>query len=254
MQKVEVEDEILRLVTGSRLYGTNVGTSDEDFVSIFVESPASVFIQDGEKTRSLRSRGNEERSQAGDEEGVAYSVRHFVRLTANGNPSLLCLLWADRSYGHVLLDSDLGDLIFRNKDMFVSQQPIGKFLGYIKNQKMRMLGEKNGHKPKRPELEALYGFDTKYAGHAVRLGYQGLQFALDGKISCPMPEESRRVCLDIREGKYTFEECIELIENLEHDIKAAEAECILPEHPDWAGLARLSEEIHTTYWERTNGR
>ena len=33
----------------------------------------------------------------------------------------------------------------------------------------------------RPELIAAHGYDTKYAGHVLRLGYQGIEFLETGR-------------------------------------------------------------------------
>src|SRR5688572_31106775 len=41
----------------------------------------------------------------------------------------------------------------------------------------------------RPELEEMYGFDTKYAMHMLRLGFQGVELLTTGRLNLPMRSE-----------------------------------------------------------------
>ena len=55
--------------------------------------------------------------------------------------------------------------------------------------------------PNRPELVERYGFDTKYAGHVLRLAYQGIELAETGRLALPMREPARSHIIDVRTGK-----------------------------------------------------
>ena len=47
----------------------------------------------------------------------------------------------------------------------------------------------------------MYGFDTKYAMHMLRLGFQGVELLTTGRLSLPMREPERSFLLDVRRGK-----------------------------------------------------
>ncbi len=62
--------------------------------------------------------------------------------------------------------------------------------------------------PSRPELIERYGYDTKYAGHLLRLGYQGLELTGTGRLSLPMREPVRSHIVDVRVGKVSEAEVL----------------------------------------------
>lgn len=57
-----------------------------------------------------------------------------------------------------------------------------RFLSYLEAQKAAMTGEAGAHS-NRPELIAAHGYDTKYAMHAMRLGYRGVELLTTGCIT-----------------------------------------------------------------------
>jgi hypothetical protein len=52
----------------------------------------------------------------------------------------------------------------------------------------------------RPELVEAHGYDTKYAMHALRLGYQGLELLEAGRVTLPMSERERSTVMAVRLG------------------------------------------------------
>ncbi|HEY1366363.1 MAG TPA: hypothetical protein VGF23_04585 [Gaiellaceae bacterium] len=75
------------------------------------------------------------------------------------------------------------------------------YLGYLHGQKQRLLGIQGQKRVNRPELVEAHGFDTKYAMHAARLGYQGLELLETGSLTLPMPEPERSRVMAIRTGR-----------------------------------------------------
>ena len=53
----------------------------------------------------------------------------------------------------------------------------------MQRQRERMIGTRGQMNVTRPELISKYGYDTKYAGHLVRLGYQGIEVMLSGGLT-----------------------------------------------------------------------
>jgi len=173
-----VTDEIVRVVSGSRLYGTNHPDSDEDMLGVFVEPPHVVFSGGHVKSRLLHDRGNTVRASAGETDGVAYSLRHFCHLALQGNPSVLTVLFAPPQFW--AMSTPEWEQVHGVADRFVSMKAAPRFRGYMQSQWLRLTGQKSGHVPSRPELVEQFGFDTKYAAAVLRLGLQRPRVLPDG--------------------------------------------------------------------------
>jgi hypothetical protein len=61
-------------------------------------------------------------------------------------------------------------------------------------------------------------FDTKYAMHMLRLGFQGVELLTTGRLSLPMREPARSFLLDVRRGKVSEQECLTRAGELEKDL------------------------------------
>ena len=240
--------EILRIVNGSRLYGTDVDTSDEDFVGVYVEPPDMLFLGREKKSVQLHDRPEGQRTVRGEVDGQAYSLRHFIYLTANGGPSQLCVLFAPED--KIVFSTEEGRFVLTQRDMFVSKLAIPRFKGYLQSQMLRLKREKTGHTPNRPELVEEFGFDTKYASHVARLALQGIEFLNSGVITLPMPIDDREFILAIRTGQYTYDTTIILLEQLEQRLIETAEKCTLRDEPDWQGLALTSRMAHQSMWSK----
>jgi hypothetical protein len=125
---------------------------------------------------------------------------------AQGNPTILLLLFTpdDQLVHRAPLGAELRALA----PAIVSRRVQAPFLGYLQAQKQRLIGERGQKRIHRPELEAMYGFDTKYAMHMLRLGFQGVELLTTGALSLPMSEPERSFLLDVRRGKVSEQECL----------------------------------------------
>jgi hypothetical protein len=64
----------------------------------------------------------------------------------------------------------------------------------------------------------MYGFDTKYAMHMLRLGFLGIELLTTGRLSLPMREPGRSYLLDVRRGMVSEAECFKKAEELEREL------------------------------------
>ena len=238
---------ILKTQNGSKLYGLDHAESDDDYIGIFVEGPDVLFLGGDHRTESLRETPDGVRNGPGDVDGQAYSVRHFFHLAAKGNPSLLAILFTpNRS---IVDSTELGRKILASRELFVSAQAAGPFKGYMLAQLDRLTGQRKGHIPNRPELVEEFGYDVKYAQQVARLAFQGIEFLTEGKITLPMPEHEKNICMGIRQGYYSYKACIDLLQMLLSQIGEAASATQLAEKPDMKGIARLSRTIHEQHWK-----
>ncbi|MCB9566277.1 MAG: nucleotidyltransferase domain-containing protein [Myxococcales bacterium] len=95
--------------------------------------------------------------------------------------------------------------------------------------------------PRRAELEARFGYDTKHAMHLVRLLRMGLEILRDGAVIVRRPDADELRA--IREGIWSYDQLIEAAESMSATIKRAASASPLPEHPDEEALDRLCDAL-----------
>jgi hypothetical protein len=210
--------EIIRATVGSELHGVGIpGTDDHDEMGVLIEPPEWVIAKNFEQEQ-FRTKPEGVRSGPGDIDRTVYTLRKYVRLALNGNPTILLLFYIKPD--HVMLNTATGiDLQRVGRNFMVSLRSGNAFLGYLKQQRERMLGIRGGRHTNRPELVEKYGFDTKYAMHMCRLGHQGMQLLSEGTMELPVPEDMRNYLLAIRKGEVQQEDCIQFAEVCERGIK-----------------------------------
>jgi hypothetical protein len=267
---------ILRGTVGSTAHGLHLtGTDDRDEMGIAVEPPDRVigltaFEQHIHRTAEERLRHNptaDQRahgrtppSQAGDLDLTVYSLRKFAKLAANGNPTVQILLFVKP-----LFINRWGQRLRDRADLFASKEAGARFLGYLQAQRERLLGERGQMRVTRTELVERHGYDTKFAMHAVRLGYQGVEYLESGRLTLPM-EAGREYCMNVRLGKIPLAEVVGVLEDLERQLCVltygldtlpetapgrrdfSKGTSRLPDQADRQQLDELLVEIYTEAW------
>jgi hypothetical protein len=239
---------ILRSVVGSRLHGLNVeGQDDRDLMGVCIEPPEYVIGLAPFEHYTWRTRPEGVRSGPGDVDSVTYSLRKYMRLALNGNPTVLLPLFAPLDMLGVC--DSFGAALREFAPNIVSRAAGKRFLGYMQAQCDRMLGLRGGHAlPRRPELVGTYGYDTKYAMHMIRLAYQGIELLSQGRIILPMIPERRQYCMDVRLGKVTRGEALDRLNALEVVLRELCVSSDLPPEPDRARADRFLVDMYRDYW------
>ena len=222
--------EILRGVVGSTAHGTAIeGQDDTDYMGVCIEPPSCVIGLnrpiDTKKTKQFeqyiyRTQPEGVRSGPGDVDLTVYSLRKWCRLAKDGNPTVILLLWLPE----YVIQTELGMKLVEMRQCFVGQHAGKRFSGYLNKMKLSMKGERT-KKVKRPELMEAHGYDTKYAMHALRLGYQGIEYMRSGRITLPCPEPSLSVLRDVRAGLVDYKQALIYIEDAEKGLAEATAYC-----------------------------
>jgi len=244
--------EILRTVVGSGVHGIAIaGTDDQDEMGVFVEPPAHVVgLRRPVDHYVFRTQPEGMRSGPGDTDLVLYSLRKYLRLAGKGNPTALLPLFAPVEA--VLVLTPLGTELRAMAPMMLSQRAVHRFLGYLRSQRERLLGQgSRGGIPNRPELVARYGYDVKYASHALRLAYQGLEIARDGRLTLPMPEREREQVLRVKRGQIReIDQVVEEIDQVQATIEQLldTGRTPLPAEPDLDHISEWSVTAHRRHW------
>ena len=247
-QEIAERATILRCEVGSTVHGLGVaGTDDRDELGVCIEPMEYVIGLRHFEQYVHRSKPQGIRSEAGDLDLTIYGLRKFTSLALKGNPSILLLFNVPDEKCHVL--TDLGRELRSLAWAFASRKAGAAFLGYMQQQRQRLMGERGQMNVKRPELIERYGFDTKYAAHIVRLGFQGIDYMQSGAFPIPMPDEQRNFILAVRTGRVPENEVLTKAGELEAELKDAIDSTSLSEQPDYEAVNRFLIDAYQRTWE-----
>lgn len=240
------DSTILHVEVGSNAYGTALSdTSDHDELTVMLESRQQVFgLGEGFKVKQQRSQPEGVPSEPGDTDRTIYSLRHFCRLAAQGNPSILTALWAP-----ILYTTPVGDGLRSLAPAFISRSMIPRYRGYMRSQTLRLLGLAGGdHGQRRADLIAAHGYDTKFAMHTARLGYQCQELLATRSLAMPIPDPVGEWLRAIRRGEVPFEEWWARVIQLDERLSFWQDYARIPKYADQGRIEWFVAEAHLTTW------
>jgi hypothetical protein len=252
------QNTILRATVGSTVHGLHHGAQDDrDEMAVFIEPPEYLLGLRLARKQGVRNPYRFEhwvertqpegaRSGPGDLDVVAYSLRKYVRLALKGHPTVLLLLFVPDEL--TLVETELGLRLRQLRPAILSRRAGRGYLGYLRGQRERLLGTRGQKRVNRPELVEAHGFDTKYAMHALRLGYQGFELLQAGRVTLPMPEPERSRVMAVRRGERSFEEVLAVIDEAERRLEAALERTALPDRPDDDAVDAFLVEAYRRGW------
>lgn len=242
-KEIALGNEILRGVVGSTAHGTAVdGQDDRDEMGVFIEPPEYVCGLTSRDHYIYRDKPEGVRSEAGDLDLTMYSLRKFCRLAEQGNPSVVILLWLPAHE----TKTELGAALVELREAFISRESGNRFLGYLVAQRMKMTGQRN-QTVNRPELVAKYGFDTKFAMHALRLAFEGIEMLTRRTITLPVAEPNLSILRGVRTGKYSKDETLAMIYTAEMQLRKLLDNCHLK--TDRERINNFMVEAHAVHWQ-----
>jgi len=160
----------LLATVGSRAYGTDNAGSDWDFKGVYVASHARMFSLAGAQQTLTPGQGDM----------TIYELAHFCKLAAAANPTVLEVLWADQYEASVL-----GDMLRRNRDLFLSKRVLQTYGGYAKSQIKKMQEGTGGSRG------ADHHKRRKFRLHTIRLLFAGIEALRSGTIAVRLTETNR---------------------------------------------------------------
>jgi hypothetical protein len=239
---------IIRGLVGSTIHGLMLeGQDDRDEMAVAIEPPEAALGLVGFEHWVYRTKPEGVRSGPGDLDLTTYSLRKYARLAAAGNPTILLLLFIPPE--HLVMQTPTGRRLQDMAPAFASRGAVTKFLGYMQNQRERLGGSRGQMRVNRPELIDAHGWDVKYGMHALRLAYQGREYAETGRLTLPMPEPARSRVFAVRRGEVSQKETLEEIAELEAATQRELERSALPEKPDHRAITRFLVEAYRTAWD-----
>lgn len=181
-------------------------------------------------------------SRAGDLDLTIYSLRKWARLALQGNPTVLLLLYLPEDA--IVIRTNAGERLQSLAPSFASRRAGERFLGYLEAQRQRLVGERGQRNVNRKELVEKHGYDTKYAMHMLRLGYQGVEFLESGRLWLPMRSPVREHLMDVRRGKSSLAEVLAECTEIEVRLAGLLNSSPLPSQPD---VKKVEDFVMATY-------
>ncbi|WP_017622253.1 nucleotidyltransferase domain-containing protein [Nocardiopsis chromatogenes] len=238
---------VLQCQVGSGVHGITVSDQDDrDEMGICVEPPEYVMGLRGFEQYVYRSQPEGVRSGPGDLDLTVYALRKWMRLALDGNPTVLLPLFVPEE--EIVRIDLLGRELRELSERILSRRVGDRCLGYLRSQRDSLLGRRSGRRTNRPELIDVYGFDTKFAYHMVRLGVQGAEILESGRLTLPMPDPWATWLRELRRGEHTLEEALEAAAEQEARLERLVTTSPLPARPDrdWADAWLV--EAHRRHW------
>ena len=239
---------IMAYIGGSQAHGAKLGaTDDTDWYGLYIPPADKVLGLEQDEHFVFTTGGKPGGNGPMDVDICLYTLMKWARLAAKGNPSALHFLFAPLEF-----NAEVWKRVSARPELFLAKGHVKPFLGFADDQMKRLLGQKGQKNIHRAEIEELYGYDTKYAMHVIRLYGEAKELMEKGRITLPRPDKDELVA--IRKGKYSLGEIRELGAQLEAEALAAQANSPLPDKIDREEINRLMADVQLWFWEaRDNG-
>ena len=174
---------------GSKSYGIDGPSSDDDYAGVFL-APLRAFV-------SLDGPGPD--SEAGHApDFTLHELGKFCRLALKGNPAVLEVLWNE----DVLEIDAWGRELRERRTSFLHHGGLGVYVAYAESQ-LKKMARGGG-------LHAKGGtYNGKFGAHLIRLLHAGITLAASGEVMVRVPPALAVELLAIKNGEVSMERVIQ---------------------------------------------
>jgi len=233
---------IQAFIGGSQLHGAKIaGTDDTDWYGVFVEPPVKMIGFDRDEHFVFTTGGKLGGNGPQDVDVCLYSLRKWAGMAIKGNPSALHFVFAKPEFS-----TPWWERIAKQSSLFASKKHLTPFLKFADDQIERLCGRKGQKSVHRAHIEQKYGYDTKYAMHAIRLYLEAKEYMEAGTIT--LPNANVDLLVAIRQGKYKLSEIEAMGKQLESEALAAQAASALPHAVDLDTVSDLITKVYLGFW------
>ena len=224
---------------GSVAYGVSGGNSDIDIYGFVIPPLDDLFphmrgeIPGFGKQHNRFEQYQEHHVKDGNLEYdlSIYSIVKYFQLCMENNPNMVDSLFTPiNCVRHI---TKIGQMVRDSRKIFLHKGAYYKFRGYLYSQLSKM---RNGRQGKRQEMVEQFGFDCKFASHAVRLGLECEQILETGDINLQRDKEFIKA---IRNGEWSEQRIRDWVTTKEDYWEELYTNTKLPNRPDEAKIKQL---------------
>jgi predicted nucleotidyltransferase len=204
---------------GSKAYGLELASSDDDYLGVFVP-----------RLRELVSiRGLVAETHVGnDPDFTLHEIGKFCALALKGNPAILETLWNP----DVLVETTWGSRLRALRSRCLHRGCLGVYVDYAEAQLRKMAKGKGLHSKGGT-------YNAKYGAHILRLLQAGLHLGRTGEVMVRVPAELAGTLMRVRQGELGAVDVAAMAGPLLDELRALAAKSSLPDAPDLAALDDL---------------
>lgn len=219
-------------VHGSELYGCNTNNSDKDVCGVCLPPKNYLFPHlegwingFGTPPTFEQYQQHHIKFKEANYDFKIVNITKFLSLALSGNPDIIECLFAPQDC--ILHKTKSFQLIVDNKQEFLTKKTIPRFRGYLCSQIQKI--KSKVAVGKRTELIEKFGYDVKFAYHAVRLGLYCEQILDNRWLALRRDNELFK---SIRRGDFTLMQVEEMVQSILARIEKKLISTTLPESPD----------------------
>lgn len=231
---------LLEVRFGSQVYGTNTPESDTDIGRVLLEPKEFIF---GIQNLDVRS-NTIAQTVEGDIDTREMYLRRFIKLCAQGNPNVI--EWLYTPIHHIkLADSAFIRHFWPHRDILLNKKKlVDAHMGFAHSQVIKMRKHESKMGAKRRALYAKYGYDVKFASHAVRLMFQLCDIMSHGVIKLPYSSDQRDVLRQIKAGTWSLDRFDEYYNDVKLITEGLIENCDMSSNTDYNKIATLLEKFY----------
>jgi predicted nucleotidyltransferase len=239
---------------GSHAYGVNTADSDMDIYGWCIPPKAVVFPHlageipgfGTQKKAFGQFEGSFTESNGKDYDLSIYSVVKYFHLVMGGNPNMVDSLFVPEDC--VLHCTQIGALVRENRRLFLSKKVWHTFKGYGFSQ-MHKIKHRNPHGKRKVDVEK-YGYDVKFAYHAVRLMNEVEQILAEGDVDLRRSSDQLKA---IRRGEVPLDYIERTFADKQVALEKLYAESELPHKPREREIRDLLYAVLEKHYESLDG-
>lgn len=227
---------ILLNVMGSEAYACNTDHSDKDIYGVCIPPKHYLYADKKiigydqlEKFDQWQLHGFEQDRVKYD--FSIYNIARYFHLLEDNNPNMLDSIFVSQRC--VLFSSAIGQRIREHRRIFLSKKCYHKMKAYALSQLHKLDRKPEG---KRVAIVEKYGYDVKYASHAVRIVSQCEQILKEHDLDL---EKEKETLKSIRRGDWTLDQVKQWFYDRDRQIEKIYYESTLKEKPDHDAVREL---------------
>ena len=138
-KEIVENNKILESHIGSKLYGTDLPSSDEDYAGVFIPPKDILYglVTIEQVDNSIIDKNENDKNTKEAIDSVFYSLHKFVNLSIGGSPNMIERLFVPEN--KITFINKFGYRLLEMKHNFLSKRIIPRFLGYSVSQRHKMI-------------------------------------------------------------------------------------------------------------------